>query len=148
MLPLNGVPGQSSAALEAVESVAEMGQRGGLLDDVNRAQGQGLTGLLLVRMAGEDDDRERGMPGADAGERRDAPQTRHDQIEEYAVHRGRFKDVESFGAVESHQRRVSAGTDCFGDDLRHRGIVVNDKDSHESLRAEYPGRPRARQVAI
>ena len=110
MLPSNRVPGPSSAALEAVESVAEMGQRGRFLDDVNRAQGQGFTGLLLVRMAGEDDDRKRGMPGTDAGERRDAAQTWHDEIEEYAVHRGGFKDVESFGAVESHQRRVSAGT--------------------------------------
>ena len=38
------------------------------------------------------------------------------------------------------------GADRLGDDLRHRGIVVDHQNSHDRLRPEYPGRSTVRQV--
>src|SRR6185503_850363 len=137
-----------SFALEPSKGVAQMSQRRRLLDDLNCSQRQGFPGLVLVSMTRQDHDLKRGMPGPDPSERRYTAQPRHDEIEKYTVHRGGFEDVEGFRAVESDQRRITAGTDRFGDDLGHRGVVVDNKNAHGSLRTEYPGAIRARQVAI
>src|SRR4030095_5360791 len=74
----------------------------------------------------------------DPGERGEPAQTRHDQIEEYAVNRSRPKNVERFGAVQGDERGIAARANRFRDHFGHGRVIVHHEDSHDRPRPEYP----------
>lgn len=96
-------------------------------------------------MSREDDHRQIRKSASDARENREAVESRHHQIEENAIDRCRFDDIERFDSIESHEHVVSFDAQNLCEHLSNRGIVFDDEYAHGgvpegSIRAE--GFPR------
>ena len=82
------------------KDLGELGKPGRLHDHLRGSELHRLPGFFVPGMSRKDHDRHVRKPTPDAGEHGQAPQARHDQVQEHPVHRGRLQKTQSFGAVE------------------------------------------------
>ena len=56
--------------------------------------------------------------------------TRHDHVGEQKIQRRTLIDeLQRFGSIARHQRRVTEALELAGDEVSHEGIVLDDQDS-------------------
>ena len=107
------------------------GKGGRLRENGNGAQFVGLRGDAFNRVAANDNDREMRMTLSDLSQHSETAETRHDEIQEDAVHLCSRKDIQSLGAIEGHHGFVPRPPDGLGQVLGHLGLVFDHQDSHD-----------------
>src|SRR5262249_12547527 len=104
-------------------------------EDVYGAQLARPVRCFGLGMSREDDHRQIGKSASNARENRKAIKSGHDEIEENAIDRRGFHDIEGFDPVEGYQYVVSFDTQHFREHLSDRRIVFDDQYAHGRLRA-------------
>jgi hypothetical protein len=114
------------------QDAAYFGQGGWFRENGNGAQFVGFRGdSFNCRVAANDDDREMRVTLSDLSQHSETTETRHDEVQEDAVHRCSRKDIQSLGAIEGHHGFVPRPPDGLSQVLGHLGVVFHHQDSHD-----------------
>ena len=121
---------------EVPEHLCQIPKRTRLREDVHGAELASPVGGLRLSMSREDHDGQIRKSAADTRQHRETVESRHHEIEENAIDRRSFDDIERFDPIKSYENIVSFDAQDLCEDLSNRGIVFDNEYAH----GEVPGR--------